>query len=288
MDILSDILGKSEQTQSVPHLDSTTFKKDYLKANRPVVIKGMAENWPAKKKWSIDFFLDLESNKPVPLEVGNIFQNESKFLKKDFKQYLNTLKKEELNQDKDKTYLSMFNIFDQFPDLKTDTDFSIFSKFTKLNNTYAWIGPSGTISGLHWDSVNNMLAQLKGRKLVLLASPKFQKEMYISKKFDLGSTFSQVDINNLDENLFPKFKDVKFYQYTLEPGDVLFIPVGWWHYVKSLDVSISVNNFGYLPIDMLTTNIKELILERLHVRGLYRKNYCTCHSIVDGKRVSKY
>jgi len=27
----------------------------------------------------------------------------------------------------------------------------------------------------------------------------------------------------------------------LNPGDLLFIPLAWWHWVKSLDVSISLS-----------------------------------------------
>lgn len=33
---------------------------------------------------------------------------------------------------------------------------------------------------------------------------------------------------------------------TLEPKDLLFIPKGWWHYVESLDISLSVN--VWLPL----------------------------------------
>jgi mannose-6-phosphate isomerase-like protein (cupin superfamily) len=27
----------------------------------------------------------------------------------------------------------------------------------------------------------------------------------------------------------------------LEPGECVFLPLGWWHWVKSLDVSISLS-----------------------------------------------
>jgi ribosomal protein L16 Arg81 hydroxylase len=35
-------------------------------------------------------------------------------------------------------------------------------------------------------------------------------------------------------------------QVVLEPGQALFIPVGWWHHVRSLDVSISVSFTNFL------------------------------------------
>ena len=35
----------------------------------------------------------------------------------------------------------------------------------------------------------------------------------------------------------------------LDPNDVLFIPNGWWHYVESLETSLSVNVWIPLPTD---------------------------------------
>jgi len=40
---------------------------------------------------------------------------------------------------------------------------------------------------------------------------------------------------------FPLFKDAKYVDCILEAGECLYIPVGWWHYVKSLSVSFSVS-----------------------------------------------
>lgn len=41
--------------------------------------------------------------------------------------------------------------------------------------------------------------------------------------------------------MWEEFKKGKYIEGVLEPGDGLFIPLGWWHYVRSLDVSFSVS-----------------------------------------------
>ena len=41
--------------------------------------------------------------------------------------------------------------------------------------------------------------------------------------------------------MWEEFKKAEYVEGILEPGDGLFIPVGWWHYVRSLDVSFSVS-----------------------------------------------
>ncbi|GGK28717.1 hypothetical protein GCM10007962_23710 [Yeosuana aromativorans] len=286
MDILEDILLRSKSLPETTNFDPENFKTNYLSKKKPIVLKGYANNWEAKRKWNLDFFSNLNNTK-VTLEVGNIFQNETHFVKDDLSSYIEKLKEEEKTKVKTKTYLSLFNVFKTFPKLKQDIDFSIFTKFTKKNNTFAWIGPSGTISGFHWDTQNNILAQIKGEKLVLLVSPQYNKNMYKSKKYDAASVFSEVDINNYDENKHPKFKSAEIHSVVLKPGDALFIPKGWWHYVKSLDVSISVNNFGYLLKDMLFYRLIDSLKYRLHLLGLYGNKNCTCHKFIDGKMVSK-
>ena len=37
----------------------------------------------------------------------------------------------------------------------------------------------------------------------------------------------------------PTFKDVKVLEVVVEPGETMFLPLGWWHQVRSLDVSLS-------------------------------------------------
>jgi len=38
------------------------------------------------------------------------------------------------------------------------------------------------------------------------------------------------------------------YVVTLKPGDVLFVPHHWWHYVENIGVAVSVNSWIPLVI----------------------------------------
>jgi hypothetical protein len=58
-----------------------------------------------------------------------------------------------------------------------------------------------------------------------------------------------VDISNPDFAKYPLFADAIGEECTLEPGEMLFIPVFYWHQVTSLDNSISCNTFYGDPGD---------------------------------------
>ncbi|KAI9349992.1 hypothetical protein DFJ73DRAFT_832677 [Zopfochytrium polystomum] len=104
----------------------------------------------------------------------------------------------------------------------------------------AWFGPGGTVSPLHTDPRDNLFAQVMGRKYVRLYAPTETERVYPHEEEMLRNS-SRVDAENPDLEAFPLFAEADYEDCIVEPGDLLFIPKGWWHYVRSLEVSFSVS-----------------------------------------------
>jgi ribosomal protein L16 Arg81 hydroxylase len=81
-----------------------------------------------------------------------------------------------------------------------------------------------------------MLTQVHGKKHVRLFSADQSHLLYNS----IG-VYSDVDCENPDVEKYPLYRQTEVVEFDLCPGEMLFLPEGHWHQVRSLEPSISVS-----------------------------------------------
>jgi lysine-specific demethylase 8 len=118
-----------------------------------------------------------------------------------------------------------------------------------------WLGPKGTRTPLHTDPYHNIFCQVVGHKYVRLYPPEATETVYPRGEDENGineSNTSSVEIkldhrqaNNVavqDAESFPLFlAQTNYHEVVVGPGECLYIPAGWWHYIESLTPSSSVS-----------------------------------------------
>jgi ribosomal protein L16 Arg81 hydroxylase len=107
---------------------------------------------------------------------------------------------------------------------------------TLNERSFLWMGPAGTVTPLHHDEVCLFHLQVVGRKRWRLISP-----MQTPLVYNYNQVFSQVDLESPNLLRFPLFSDVNVLDVVVNPGEAIFLPLAWWHHVRSLDISISLS-----------------------------------------------
>lgn len=137
----------------------------------------------------------------------------------------------------------------------------------KLKNIGLWTSSKGCVTPLHFDRCHGFLAQIVGRKRFLMASCSESSLLRYWKSRNHGSdengTTSSIDLglwlegDITERQKHPLVDEVAWFIASLYPGDILYTPPGWWHYVISETISVSVLvPFDPLPsLETLPTNV---------------------------------
>ena len=141
-------------------------------------------------------------------------------------------------------YMSQHVLFHQAPALQELITVPAHALGRSLAPVNAWIGTRGTVTALHADPQHNLLAQVAGFKYVRLYARDAEADIYAEVLRSANTNSfgrSPVRVEAPDLRRFPRFSRAPYLELVLAPGEVLFIPRGHWHYVRSLSASVSVN-----------------------------------------------
>lgn len=245
---------------------------------RPVLLKGVAADWPAVSRWTPAYLAELAGDREVEVVIGERETKNAVYEKRRLADVFLAHVGEGADEAAEPVYLKEFDLLAEMPQLRDDVDFERVERRRHACEHSAWISNRGARTGYHYDFMDNVLTQLRGRKRVVVISPRFDDEMYPSDRFDFYAKLSTVDGFDPDLERFPRFAEARAAEITfdLEPGDGLYIPNGWWHRAESLTPSISMAGF-MMGVPDAVRLLPEHIKLGLHQLGLYKKGDCACH-----------
>jgi len=238
-------------TCDIPQLEAPSlqeFQAKCFQAGQPTLLLNTIQHWPALHKWlDLNYLLQVAGNRTVPIEIGSNYASD------EWSQQLVRIRdflRRQFGGDRSKSpqdieYLAQHELFSQIPALKGDISIPDYCSISKEDppgavDIKAWLGPAGTISPMHYDPKHNLLCQVFGSKRIILAAPEDTENLYPHESEFLANT-SQIDVSQLDLETYPLVEKVKFYHLLLQPGDCLYMPPKWWHYVRSEAPSFSVS-----------------------------------------------
>ncbi|HCN49836.1 MAG TPA: cupin [Chryseobacterium sp.] len=225
----------------VDDISKEEFYEKYLKPRRPVVIKNMAKKWPAYQKWTMEYMKEVVGDVEVPLydssKADPSAPINSSAAKMKFGDYIDLIQREP-------TDLRIF-LFDPIkfaPKLLEDyiSPKELMGGFLdKYPNMF--FGGKGSVTFLHFDidMAHIFHTHFNGRKHILLFDYKWRERLYQIPYATYA--LEDYDIENPDFTKFPALDGVEGIECFLEHGDTLFMPTGWWHWMKYLDGSFSIS-----------------------------------------------
>lgn len=225
----------------VDYINKEDFITNYLNPRKPLVIRKATETWPAMQKWTFEYLKEVvgdvtvplyDSSKANPSKPINAAASEMKF-----GDYIDLIQKEPTD-----LRIFLFDPIKYAPKLQDDyrspTDLmgGFLDKYPNM-----FFGGAGSVTFLHYDIdlAHIFHTNFSGRKHVILFDYKWKERLYCIP----FSTYAleDYDIENPDFKNFPALIGIEGQKAMLEHGDTLFMPTGYWHWMKYLDGSFSIS-----------------------------------------------
>jgi Cupin-like domain len=245
----------SEPITRIPVMEDGSFEEFLALSHqytRPVVIAHATAAWPAATRWNVDFFRTRYGTQSVQVATSRdgVFRGDPDAgfsrVTEDmtFARFLDLLSSDTVTDLR--YYLQQVPIAGPFADLLSDIVVPRYVGVGQPARPHFWLSAKGNVSPLHFDLAHNLLTQVIGRKHLRLFGPEQTSLLYPFARTSKIPHMSRVDIDRPDLAAFPKFAQARSVDVQLEEGQMLFMPIFWWHHVTSLDTSASVN-FWWAP-----------------------------------------
>ena len=252
------------------------FEREYLIPRRPVILTDALDQCPARTRWTPEYFKRVVGHRTVATDSGAMKMSDVM----DGIERSRVAGKVPFLRERPVPWI--------LPELLPDMDpYPVYARPNWFEYPFArWAdltgrgfgamllrlaqtdinvtGPGVNFPYLHLDRFrcHALIMQWYGNKEFFVFDPAQTPYLYPNEDGDLAGVN---DVLNPDLVRFPLFAQAKMHRATLNAGEALFNPSGWWHTTRTLDPSIAT------VISFANRSNWTLIVRRMMPRGLKSK-----------------
>jgi len=238
-------------------LPAKRFELEFDRPRQPVVIQGATETWPCRRKWTLE---DLERRSNVKWQISHALDDVDRLemTMANYRHYCS------VQTDENPLYIFDSNFGEKVPSMLQDYDMGSFGELfqedflglleDEKRPNFRWFvaGPARTGAPWHKDPkcTSAWNALLKGHKRWALYPP-HKVPPGVEAVFSDETESVLLGSNSISSlqwflDIYPLLsEDERPLEVLQRPGDVIFVPSGWWHMVLNLEDTISVTqNFA--------------------------------------------
>lgn len=269
--VLGEAMRRSPAIERRSHLSLDAFVEEYRKKQKPVVIEGLMDDWPALRKWSFDYLVEKCGDTPVVVDSYN-----SKAARQvTFAEFVGMLRAGR-KEGAPPIYLQEWYYQANCPVLAEDLPELPIAQYDFRRNLYTekistnhqlWIGQEGATTRIHQDSyfIDVMHAQIIGEKHWCVMGPDAQLDRDAAGALDFAALVAD--------------PGTQLMHCVLRPGDVIYLPTQWWHRVQLLRDSVGLGRkcldevHLQKHVRMRLAELMALALNHEHVKAAHPELY---------------
>jgi ribosomal protein L16 Arg81 hydroxylase len=230
---------KTIPIERVSNITKADFVNNYYKPQKPVLIEGLTKDWPAFKKWDLDYIQSLAGDIVVPLYNNERTKGRQKSAEPATEMklydYLELLKTKPTD-----LRIFFFDIMKEMSVLAKDFNYPDLGLNFFKRLPVMFFGSKGSKVLLHYDMdlADLVHFHFHGNKKVVLFSP--EQTQYLYKIPYSVHNLEDIDLDKPDFEKFPALQYAQGLEIEMKHGDALYMPSGYWHYITYLNGGFSM------------------------------------------------
>lgn len=229
-----------QEIERVKTISQKDFYNNYFKPQKPVVIEQLTADWPAYQKWHLQYIKEVAGDKIVPLYDDRPVSYKDGFneahAKMKMSDYIDLL-----NSEPTAYRIFLYNLMKEVPELQNDFKWPDLGIKLIKQLPMLFFGGENSKVFMHFDiDYSNILHfHFHGKKQCILFAPDQTKYMYKIPHSLISR--EDIDFDNPDYDKFPALKQTKGFITNLEHGEMMYMPEGYWHYMKYVTPGFSMS-----------------------------------------------